>query len=39
MANSLYTISISTSQLIMPTLAGKLYDSFGGNINSYDFPN
>lgn len=37
MANSLYTISLSASQLIMPSLAGKLYDTFGGNVDGYEF--
>lgn len=38
MANTLYTICLSGSQLIMPTLSGKLYDTFGGNVDAYNFP-
>jgi hypothetical protein len=38
MANSLYTICISASSLIMPTMSGRLYDTFGGNVDGYEFP-
>jgi hypothetical protein len=36
LANSIYTISLSTSQLIMPSLSGTLYDTFGGNVDGYE---